>query len=310
MPFGKYELAENWYETKILENNDDKVLTFVQMVDLGLYERQNNVDSPQDARLEKIDALNTLFIIKKLFELVGINTDAIDNLSDRINQTLALDGSRAMTGDLNMGAKKITNLADPVDPQDAITKKYLEEHGSSEVDDTNYMFVDGSKSMTGDLNMDNHKAINLADPVDPQDVVNYRTLIQAINSLEVDISNTYLALNGSKAMTGNLDMGTKKIINLADPVNDQDAVTKKYLEEHGGNGGGGSGLVSQGTQAERDALESPSSGDIFVVNEDEFKRSYAYDGVQWVQIGEFLNITPTFEADIEITDANTVITFE
>ena len=37
-----------------------------------------------------------------------------------------LDGSSVMIGDLNMGMKRITNVADPVWPQDVVTVNYLE----------------------------------------------------------------------------------------------------------------------------------------------------------------------------------------
>ena len=39
-----------------------------------------------------------------------------------------------------------------------------------------------------------------------------------------------LKLDGSKAMTGALDMNNNEIKNLKDPVNDQDAATKQYVD--------------------------------------------------------------------------------
>jgi len=34
-----------------------------------------------------------------------------------------------------------------------------------------------------------------------------------------------------------MDLGEKRIINMADPINDQDAATKKYVDNNSGGGG-------------------------------------------------------------------------
>ena len=53
---------------------------------------------------------------------------------------------------------------------------------------------------------------------------------------EVDLS-PYLKHDGSIAMTSSLDMGIDKIINLVDPTADQEAATKKYVDDNIGGGG-------------------------------------------------------------------------
>lgn len=42
----------------------------------------------------------------------------------------------------------------------------------------------------------------------------------------------YLRLDGTSTMTGNIDVGSNKIVNLADPTNPQDGVTKSYTDAH------------------------------------------------------------------------------
>lgn len=49
----------------------------------------------------------------------------------KVNSVLLLDGSKAMTGNLNMGSNKITNLATPTANTDAATKAYVDSAAAS-----------------------------------------------------------------------------------------------------------------------------------------------------------------------------------
>ena len=49
------------------------------------------------------------------------------------------------------------------------------------------------------------------------------------SSSEIDTAS-FVKLDGSRVMTGNLDMNTNNIINVKEPVNDSDVVNKQYLE--------------------------------------------------------------------------------
>ena len=50
------------------------------------------------------------------------------------------------------------------------------------------------------------------------------------SSSEIDTAS-FVKLDGSRVMTGNLDMNTNNIINVKEPVNDSDAINKKYFED-------------------------------------------------------------------------------
>ncbi len=52
------------------------------------------------------------------------------------------------------------------------------------------------------------------------------------------VLGNFLLLSGSRAMTGELDMGTDKIINVVDPTANQDAATKKYVDDEVAGAGG------------------------------------------------------------------------
>ena len=90
----------------------------------------------------------------------------------------------------------------------------------------NYVRSDGETPLTGSLNMRGNTLYNVADPVNPQDVVT-----------KVYVDNTKgSGVIGRKTKDGvsikeNLDfLGKQRIKNLPDPVNDHDAVTKEYVD--------------------------------------------------------------------------------
>lgn len=85
-----------------------------------------------------------------------------------------------------------------------------------------YLKLDGSRHMTGDLNMDMHRITGVANPTE-----NYN----AANKKYVDTSLTeYLKLDGSSLMTGDLNMGNNRIIGVAYPTTSFDATSKGYVD--------------------------------------------------------------------------------
>jgi len=303
----KYELlSDGWYDDQLTQNNGDKHLTFIQMVDRGLYDRQVNLDSPQDARLEKTDALNSLFIVKKLFELVGVDETKIQQIEDKLALAILSNGTKAMEANLAMGENKIVNLADATEDKDATNKETVQALISNAIDEASlgdYFKKDGSVTATGNFKMGGKKITNLADPTNPKDAVNKRT-VESIITNALNVLSTFFKKDGSVTATGDFRMGGKKITNLADPTNDQDAVTKKYFETHSSAGGGGS--VDKGSLSDRDNITNPKEGDIFIVLGHPITKSYVYkeSSSEWLQIGEYSNVDYDFVAELSVADGN------
>ena len=103
-------------------------------------------------------------------------------------------------GNFDLDSKRLTDVADPVDLQDAATKKYVNDHISSDA---------ASKKYVDDENARQDIAIN--------------------SKAERD---RVLLLDGSKSMTGHLQMGSKRITDLGDGSDDGDAVNYSQLLSH------------------------------------------------------------------------------
>ena len=90
----------------------------------------------------------------------------------------------------------------------------------------NYVRSDGGTPLTGSLDMRGNTIYNIADPVNPQDVV---TKIYVDNTKGSGVIGR--KIGDSVSIKENLDfLGKQKIKNLPDPVNDKDAATKEYVD--------------------------------------------------------------------------------
>ena len=93
----------------------------------------------------------------------------------------------------------------------------------------NYVRSDGETPLTGSLNMRCNTLYNVADPVNPQDVV---TKVYVDNTKGSGVIGR--KVGDAVSIKENLDfLGKQKIKNLPDPVNDHDAVTKEYVDSKG-----------------------------------------------------------------------------
>ena len=139
------------------------------------------------------------------------------------NNYVRSDGETPLTGSLDMRGNTIYNVADPVNPQDVVTKVY--------VDNTKGSGVIGRK--VGDAvsikeNLDflgKQKIKNLPDPVNNHD---------AVTKEYVDTTTTpFLKLDQTKYNTkGDIDMGDQfTVLNVKTPIDDNHITNKKYVDE-------------------------------------------------------------------------------
>ena len=127
--------------------------------------------------------------------------------SPDLSTYLKKDGTVEMNGNLDMGNQQITNLgANIQNTYDVVNLGFC---------DTKYL----QKVSNSDLDMDNHKIKDMAQPTDDNDASTKAyvdTEIAKIPSVGSDLS-VYLKKDGSVAMTGNLDMNNQYIQNIKTP---------------------------------------------------------------------------------------------
>ena len=137
------------------------------------------------------------------------------------NNYVRSDGGTPLTGSLDMRGNTIYNVADPVNPQDVVTKVY--------VDNTKGSGAIGRK--IGDAvsikeNMDflgKQKIKNLPDPVNDKDAVTK----EYVDNLQTQ----YIDKRGNVKFDRNINVGNNRIFALKDPKKDYEATNKKYVDE-------------------------------------------------------------------------------
>ena len=163
-------------------------------------------------------------------------------------------GFNLTDGNFDLDSKRLTDVADPVDDGDAATKKYVDDHISSDaatkkyVDDENARQDIAINSKAGkdevallsakdNINMSNFRNYNLPLPAGPRQPATKTYVDQKNTQQDIAINSKaegdeVLLLDGSKSMTGNLQMGKKKITDLGDGIDDGDAVNYSQLLSH------------------------------------------------------------------------------
>ena len=137
-----------------------------------------------------------------------------------LDDYLKKDGTAPMTGNLDMNNKRIFNLPFPNGPNQPATLS---------LSDLKYLHVAGTNKMTNNLDMDNKSIIHLRPPTTPTDAAT-KKYVDDNKSTAPDLS-PYLKKDGTTPMTGDLNVGNNKIKNLSNPTQDNEAVTKNYVDK-------------------------------------------------------------------------------
>lgn len=136
-------------------------------------------------------------------------------------------------------------LSAPSDAKDLTPKEYVDQAEADavssansytdgevallEAEDLTFVKLDGSRALTGPMDAGSQRLTLVSDPTDPQDAATKNYVDGEVFALDAE-DLTFLKLDGSRAMTGLLDMGSNLISEVSDPVSAQDAATKAYVD--------------------------------------------------------------------------------
>lgn len=138
--------------------------------------------------------------------LSGVTSPVQTQLNDLVNEDLTflkLDGSRSMTGSLNFGGFKGTNLLDPTAAQDAATKNYVD------VALGDYLPLSGG-TMTGNIAMANNRITGLPAPIAANEAARKIDIDLALIGL--DFQADVLAIQVDSTLVPLTDPGSRYIV--------------------------------------------------------------------------------------------------
>ena len=138
-----------------------------------------------------------------------------------------------MSGNLQMNGKRITGLTNVRAYNGETTnKRYVDtklNDRANKSDLNDYLKLNGSEQMQGNLKMNNNRITNLPNPQHDDEPVTRKFL----TSSNTFFYNEFLELDGNSKMRGNIQMNDKRITGLTNPPsNDDEATNKKYVDSH------------------------------------------------------------------------------
>ncbi len=150
-----------------------------------------------------------------------------------------------MTGDIDMGNNKILKLADPITPKSATNKEYV---------DNNFLSKHGGL-LLGNVAMSGQSITNL----NPTPQNNNDAVTKGYVDNQIRLSGG-LSLS-SITMQGDIDMNGNKISGLVDPINDDMAASKGFVESNFLDLAGGTmvGNVDMGGYEITNMLRTPTT---------------------------------------------------
>lgn len=201
--------------------------------------RITDLKNPADSN----DAVNKKYMNKRIEYKTKDLENKLSTLKSKIDRDTDdnLQRLRLFNASIQQNKEEISKLKTEIDTLEPLQFAGIENNLQSQITALQDVIY-GTEALESDLNMGNNRIINAAHPRNPQDNADYdRDLVTAkflYDYIKIadrkfleksDADRKYLKANEDNVVEGRLDMKQHKIIGLADPVNFDDAVTKRYV---------------------------------------------------------------------------------
>ena len=173
--------------------------------------------------------IGSLIVPKDNYPIQG-NLDKVISYETQREIFLSKREGGKMLQPIDMNGFSIDNLPLPTAVDHASTKGYTDNKVDSKAnksDLNDYMKLDGSKVMTGTLNMNNNRITNLPSP----HLSTEPATKDYVGSVTNHMGSLFLDRLGTNTILGNINLNKHKIINMIEPVDDLDSCNKLYVDK-------------------------------------------------------------------------------
>ena len=200
-PSGDFDIQSKKLENVDTDENND--FCAVNMTTL------KNTTHKKEKDIDLQDKYNIKNSKQQSFADLSINYDNLLSYNDVKDIFLSRKETFGMETAFDMGNHTIFNVKDPTAADQGVNKKYVDAETAKNRVEINRVEFD----LNTDILVSQNQIKTKAD----------KTYVDAENAKQ-------LSLSGG-TMTGQIDMGGKKIVNVGKPVTDSDAVTKKFVDD-------------------------------------------------------------------------------